>query len=80
MRIDVRKTDEHYRADCADLPGCPPVGLGTSPEMAITCLLWRMIFEPSNSQGGSWLRFLDRKEPIILNGERWAWPPGLPLR
>lgn len=75
MKIKIEKSQDHYRADCLDLPGSPPVGLGETKEMAIACLFWRLKFE---STGGcdshSWLDFLDRKDPIIVNDKIWDWP------
>lgn len=74
MKINIEKSEDHYRADCKDLPGCPPVGLGNTPEEAVVCLFWRMLFEDTGgSNGGSWLRFL-KKEPIVVNGKKWDWP------
>ena len=75
MKIDITKSQDHWRADCKDLPGSPPVGLGSSPEMAVACLFWCMIFESSGGmEQKSWLRFLKKEEPIIVNGETWDWP------
>jgi len=74
MRIDVEKNDDHYRADCKDLPGSPPVGLGSTPEMAVACLFWRMLFEKTGGPNNrTWIEFI-KKDPIIVNGETWDWP------
>ena len=83
MTINIKKSEDHYRADCLDLPGTPPVGLGISPEMAVACLFWRMYFEPicsitpTNNKAAkfyNWMSCLDRKKPIIVNGKVWDWP------
>lgn len=75
MKIEIKKSKDHYRADCKDLPGSPPVGLGSTPEIAVTCLFWRMVFEDTGgSHPQTWITFIKREEPIIVNGETWDWP------
>ena len=68
MKIDIEKSNDHYRADCKDLPGSPPVGLGDTPEEAVACLFWRILFE------GNWHTYIPKDEPIIVNGKKWDWP------
>jgi hypothetical protein len=76
MKIQIEKSKDHYRADCLDLSGAPPVGLGNTPEMAVACLFYRMMFE--NAGGGNnrhnWLYAIKKDEPIIVNNETWDWP------
>jgi hypothetical protein len=75
MKINIEKSEDHYRADCKDLPGSPPVGLGETPEMAIACLFWRLIFEDTaGTNPKSWLSFIKRAEPIVVNDVVWNWP------
>lgn len=75
MKIEIEKQSDHYRADCKDLPGLPPAGLGRTPELAVACLLWRLIFEKTGGEGTlPWSLLLRRDEPITVNGEEWAWP------
>ena len=68
MKIQIEKSKDHYRADCLDCSGTPPVGLGITPEMAVACLFYRMMFE--NAGGASnphnWLTFIKKEEPIIV--------------
>lgn len=74
MRIEVSQSEDHWRADCLNLSGSPPVGLGDSPEMAVACLFWRMLFEPTGGPNSRpWTTFLKR-EPIVVNGRLWDWP------
>lgn len=70
MKIKIEKSVDHYRADCLDLPGSPPVGLGESKEMAVTCLFWMLLKEEI------WIKYLTNilNEPIIINGEKWKYP------
>lgn len=43
--------------------------------MAVACLFWRILFEDTGGQNpSSWVRCLSKKEPIVVNGERWDWP------
>lgn len=75
MRIDIEKSEDHYRADCKDLPGSPPVGLGSTPEMAVACLFWRMLFSDTGGQNSRpWASLLRREYPVVVNGETWGWP------
>lgn len=38
MRIKLEKDNSTYRADCLDIPGSPPIGLGITKEEAIADL------------------------------------------
>ena len=73
MKINIEKSQDHYRADCLDFPGSPPVGLGETPEMAVACLMWRVLFQTDFSDT-KWINYIKREEPIIVNGVKWAWP------
>lgn len=74
MNIVIEKSDDHYRADCKDLPGTPPVGLGSTPEMAVAHLCWCMLYAHVGASSKRWIDFVDKDEPIIVNGVRWHWP------
>lgn len=77
MKIQIEKSKDHFRADCLDLPGTPPVGLGETPEMAVSCLFYRMMFENAGGYRDphNWLTFIKKEEPIIVNDKIWDWPP-----
>lgn len=79
MKIQIEKSEGHYRADCLDLPGTPPVGLGETPEMAVACLFYRMMFEspggPNSYQRYRWFDSIEKGEPIIVNDKMWSYPP-----
>ena len=70
MKFKIEKCSDHYRADCLDLPGSPPVGLGSSPEMAMACLMWRMVFNPDTK----WTTRINKDDDIVVNDEVWEWP------
>lgn len=75
MNIKIVKCSDHYHADCLDLPGSPPTGVGKTKEMALACLFWNITF--GTTQGGSdrcWSSFLRKEDPIEVNGKPWAWP------
>lgn len=75
MKIEIEFSVDHYRADCKDLPGSPPVGLGETPEMAVACLMWRVLFETTGGQNPKpWCAYLKKDDPIVVNGKKWAWP------
>lgn len=75
MKISIIYSIDHYRADCLDLPGSPPVGLGETPEMAVACLFWRLMFQDTGgSNRKSWLSYIKSDEPIVVNGKMWRWP------
>lgn len=69
MNIRIEKSGDHYRADCLDLPGMPPVGIGDTPEMAVACLFWSLMFADT-----AWLSFIRKDEPLIVNDKEWEWP------
>lgn len=76
MKIKVEQQSDHYRAECLDLPGSPPCGTGNSPEMAVSCLFYLLLFE---HLGGSdkerrWIDYLKRDDQIVVNGEVWKYP------
>ena len=79
MDIEVKRYKvrgrTYYRADCLDLPGTPPVGVGASQAMAMAHLMRILL---SGRTGGScskaWSSFLDHSKPIWINGRLWkAW-------
>ena len=75
MKINIEKSDDHYRADCRDLPGSPPVGVGDTPELALACLFYRMLFEDTaGSNPRPWTAFVRKGEDIVVNGVTWKWP------
>jgi hypothetical protein len=46
LRISVRRSGSHWRADAVDIPGCPPVGAGQNPSEAVGALV--MALEHAN--------------------------------
>lgn len=73
MKINIEKNGEEYRADCEDLPGMPPVGVGISPELAMAHLFWLILFDDSDGDDPQgWSEFVKRDEPIIVNGVKWS--------
>ena len=68
MNIKIEQQSDHYRADCLDFPGSPPVGIGRTPELAVAALFWQAMFSSEN-----WLRYIKRDEPIIINEELWKY-------
>ena len=59
MNIKIEEQSDHFRADCLDLPGSPPVGIGRTKELALACLFHRMLFENSNGPShATWTSFL----------------------
>jgi len=54
----------------------PPVGLGDTPEMAVACLFYRMLFENAGGYNNPhpWIDSIKKGEPIIVNGKMWDWP------
>lgn len=49
MEIQVEKHNDFWRADCLDLPGSPPVGMGSTRELAI-CNLLHILLAEANSK------------------------------
>lgn len=75
MRIQIEKASDHYRADCLDLPGTPPVGIGRTPELALAELMHVLLFQWTGGvMSRPWRECIDRNEPIVVNGEVWTWP------
>lgn len=70
MNIKIEKYGNHYRADCTDLSGAPPVGTGQNPEIAIACLFYMLHFEKPHPDR-KWMDSIVRGEPIVVNGETW---------
>jgi len=57
MKIQIRKSKDGtglYIADCSDLPGSPPVGVGKTKDGAVKSLLRAIIIHHH-----IWLRHLD---------------------
>jgi len=79
MNIKIDQVNEHYyRADCLDLPGTPPCGTGNSPEMAVACLFYLILFDSTLGPNPSnWIKYLDKDEPIWINDEVWKYPVGM---
>lgn len=75
MKIKIKKCSDHYRADCLDLPGSPPVGLGETAELAMAHLMWLLLF---SSTGGNyddfWHNFVRRQDAIMVNDVEWKLP------
>lgn len=59
MRIELEKSEGKWRADCKDLPGTPPVGIGRTQEEAVAMLFAKLLIEPAKSNGG-WIGMLQR--------------------
>jgi hypothetical protein len=75
MNIEITKSADHYRADCKDLPGSPPVGTGDTPELAMACLMWHVLFGTTGTEfKENWQRFLKKEDPITVNGVMWKYP------
>lgn len=76
MKIKIEKQSDHYRADCLDLPGSPPVGVGRTPELAVSALFYLMLFDRPGpaSDTRNWACYIKRDEPIIVNDEVWSYP------
>lgn len=75
MKINIEHSVDHYRADCKELPGSPPVGVGETPEMAVACLFWRLLFENTGGPNNrKWVDLLEQHEQIVVNGKVWDWP------
>ncbi len=74
MKYKIEKFKDHYRADCIDLPGSPPVGLGSTETEAAIHLFTRLIIESkSRATLTDWLQYIDNKE-IIINDKQWFIP------
>lgn len=80
MNIEITEQSDHYRADCKDFPGSPPVGIGRTPELAVAQLFWSAMFTDVHgisclpTYPNNWISRLKRDEPIIVNGETWKYP------
>jgi hypothetical protein len=74
MKIKVEKQPDHYRADCLDLPGSPPVGVGRTPELAVAALFYLMHFDKPSVHADNWMKYIKLDEPIIINDEVWSYP------
>lgn len=68
MNIKLEQVKPNWwRADCTDLPGSPPCGDGQTKEMAVACLLYRLL------QTKTVYRFVPN-EILTVNDEMWNQP------
>lgn len=84
MRINITKhkapktRQVYYRADCLDLPGSPPIGLGKTETDALAHLMWIILFSQTHGENSSnWAPFIQRGEKgqeIVVNGTPWTYP------
>lgn len=75
MKIKIEEGSDHYRADCVDLPGSPPIGLGKTPELAMAHLFWMMLFSRTGGNYNElWHNFVEQQDPITVNGVEWELP------
>ena len=83
MNIEIVKLESGYQADCKDCPGSPPVGYGETEVEAVTALFYMLMFSQPGSKEfyplkleHSWLTYIKRGEPIVINGKTWKYPEG----
>jgi len=76
MNIKITKSSDNcFRADCLDLPGSPPIGLGKTEVLALAHLIWLLNFSETGGPNSiNWSKFLKREDPIIVNDEKWSLP------
>lgn len=81
MNIEYRKIEkgvnfeECWQADCKDCPGTPPVGYGKTREEALAALFYLMMFSNTGgSNPSNWLKYIERGEPIVIDGKIWEDP------
>lgn len=80
MKISVIKVKDYYMADCLDLPGTPPCGIGNTEVEAVTHLFYRLIFESTNGglierhRGLSWISYFKNDNCILINDTKWKYP------
>ena len=74
MNVKLEEMRNGWRADCLDLPGSPPCGDGTTKEMAIACLFFRLLNESKSFSSVEWVRYIKLNEPLIINGEEYKSP------
>lgn len=75
MKIKIEKCSDHYRADCSDLPGSPPVGLGETAELAMAHLMWLLLFSSTNGPNDTlWYNFVRQHDVIMVNDLEWKLP------
>ena len=48
MKIKIDKQNEMYIADCVDLPGMPPIGMGDTQDIAVKNLLFNLLLSESD--------------------------------
>ncbi len=75
MKIEIEWSADHYRADCKDLPGSPPVGTGATKELAVVALMWILLFDTTGGPDPRpWASLLKKEDPVSINGEIWKNP------
>lgn len=75
MKININKFGHGYSADCLDLPGSPPVGHGSTPEMALAALFYQILFDNTGGMNPkSWSSYIKRDDPIVINSVVWSYP------
>lgn len=74
MRYKIEKQSDHYRADCLDMPGSPPVGIGATEAEAVIHL-FECLLSQKAGPSSEWIRGrkLDTSK-IEVNGKTWQWP------
>jgi hypothetical protein len=69
MNIEITKKERKlYYADCVNLPGSPPIGLGKSLEKALIALLVRLLYSDTFKK-----YFNDYELKITLDGKDFKW-------
>ena len=85
MKISVIKVKNYYMADCLDLSGTPPCGIGNTEVEAVVHLFYRLIFESTTGglivrhRGLSWISSVKNDDCIFINDIKWQWPKDIKL-
>ncbi|MDE2468672.1 MAG: hypothetical protein KGL35_08005 [Bradyrhizobium sp.] len=72
MHIELRKTGDTWRADCKDLPGSPPVGVGETEAVAVAHLFYRLHFGRTEGRHSvCWMEYIEPGEVKVttISGE-----------
>jgi hypothetical protein len=68
MQIQIEKTQSGYRADCLNLPGSPPVGIGLTEAMAVAQLAYVLLFSDTGGENPTrWADCIDKDEPVTIH-------------
>jgi len=68
MKIKIQTLEGgQFIADCSDLPGSPPIGMGSTKEQAVALLILRMYCESSRTRTlDKWMDMIDMSQPIAF--------------